>query len=129
LSSSLLLDTSIIIATIHEQLDELSAPMRSAITSPDATLYASVASLWEIAIKARLGKLALRPPLTDLPKLLSDLGQTVIPIHSSHVLAAQPMPATRDPFDRLLLAMCQVEGLRLVTLDRAISQHPLAWRS
>jgi PIN domain nuclease of toxin-antitoxin system len=114
LSTSLLLDTSIIIATIHEQLDGLSAPMRAAITSPDATLCASVASLWEIAIKARLGKLALRPPLTDLPKLLSDLGQKVIPINSSHVLAeVHPGPAARDPFDRLLLAKRQSRGCGL----------------
>ena len=41
---------------------------------------------------------------------------------------AEPEPQTRDPFDRLLLGQCQVENLRLVTLDRALAAHPLAWR-
>ena len=39
-----------------------------------------------------------------------------------------PEPPTRDPFDRLLLAQCAVDNLRLVTVDRALAGHPLAWR-
>jgi PIN domain nuclease of toxin-antitoxin system len=39
-----------------------------------------------------------------------------------------PEPPTRDPFDRLLLAQAQVEGLQLVTIDRALIDHPLAYR-
>jgi PIN domain nuclease of toxin-antitoxin system len=50
-------------------------------------------------------------------------------IDHRHVLAElDPEPATRDPFDRLLLAQCEVEGMRLVTVDTALSVHPLAWR-
>ena len=56
-------------------------------------------------------------------------GLTFIPIGRDQVLAEfATKPKTRDPFDRLLLATCQVEGLRLVTLDRALSSHALAWK-
>jgi hypothetical protein len=52
----------------------------------------------------------------------------VIAILAPHVLArVEPPPATRDPFDRLLLARCALEGMRLVTIDRALVDHPAAY--
>jgi PIN domain nuclease of toxin-antitoxin system len=55
------------------------------------------------------------------------MGIARVPIGERHVLAElQDQPETRDPFDRLLLAQCQIEGLRLVTLDRALVAHALA---
>lgn len=51
-------------------------------------------------------------------------------IDQRHLLAEVfPDPDTRDPFDRLLLAQCTVEDMRLLTLDRALARHPLAWRA
>lgn len=88
-----------------------------------------MASLWEIAIKSRLGKLDAGVPLERMQSSLQDAGLTILPIEIKHVLtAADPEPPTRDPFDRLLLAQCQVEGLQLVTIDRALVDHPLAFR-
>jgi len=50
-----------------------------------------------------------------------------VPVDERHALAAvDPEPATRDPFDRMLLAQCQIEGLRLVTIDRSLVSHSLA---
>ena len=87
----------------------------------------SVAILWEIAIKCRLGKLALTPDLETLPDLIGRIGIELLPINKHHVLAAvEPEPGTRDPFDRLLLAQCQVENCRLVTVDRLAVGHPMA---
>ena len=122
----LLLDTSVLIALVEGRLD---ARVRDALVSPDAALHVSVASLWEIAIKFRLGKLALEAPLAQLPELVENLGLVLLAIEASHVLVAvDPEPATRDPFDRLLLAQCAVENLHLVTIDRHLTAHPLAWR-
>ena len=90
----------------------------------------SVASLWEIAIKTRLGKLGLNVALESLPELIETMRLDLLPIHARHVLAkAEPEPPTRDPFDRPLLAQCAVDGLRLVTIDRALTAHPLAFAS
>jgi PIN domain nuclease of toxin-antitoxin system len=54
----------------------------------------------------------------------------VLPIVTAHVIAhVAPEPPTRDPFDRLLLAQCKTEARRLVTIDRALVDHPLAAKS
>jgi PIN domain nuclease of toxin-antitoxin system len=125
----LLADTNVLIALVEGRLDPLPTPIRQTLTADDAMIHASVVSLWEIAIKTRLGKLDLSVPLTTLPDLIERMGLTLLVIDQHHVLTvSEPEPRTRDPFDRLLLAQCQVENLRLVTLDRALSDHPLAWR-
>jgi PIN domain nuclease of toxin-antitoxin system len=126
----LLLDTHVLIALIDERLDLLGSDMREAIAAPDAQVHVSVASLWEIAIKNRLGKLTLGVPLGALPDLIERMGLTLIVIDHPHVLKApEPEPGTRDPFDRLLLVQCAVENLQLLTLDRALAVHPFAWRA
>jgi PIN domain nuclease of toxin-antitoxin system len=107
----------------------LNERLREALTST-TDVRASVASLWEIAVKVRLSKLTLNAPLERLPELLEDMGLALLTIKADHVLAvAHPEPPTGDPFDRLLLAQCGVEGLQLVTLDRALASHPLVWQS
>lgn len=122
----LLLDTHIALTLLAE--DEPGLPNEVAANA-NAMLFASVVSIWEIAIKFRLGKLRLDAPLPQLPDLLRQMGCTLLTIDEQHVLAElNPEPQTRDPFDRLLLAQCQVENLRLVTNDRALTAHPLAWR-
>ena len=125
----LLLDTNILIPVIHETFDDIPQRLREAVQRQDQSLHASVASLWEIAIKVRLKKLALKVPLSALPDLFEGLNMAQLTIEAAHVLVALDQePETRDPFDRLLLAQCQVEGLRLVTTDRVLAAHPLAWR-
>jgi PIN domain nuclease of toxin-antitoxin system len=121
-----LLDTHILLALIEQQLDRFTPGVRSLLADTTGEFYVSVASLWEIAIKWRLGKLQLTPPLKALPDLLTNMGIELIAINEHHTLiAVDPEPLTRDPFDRLLLAQCQVEGLRLVTIDRALIAHPM----
>lgn len=126
----MLLDTHVLLALIREELHLLNRDLKSAVLMPPARLHASVASLWEIAIKYRIGKLRLKVSLDKLPELIGDLGLHLLRIEAAHVLAnTDPVPPTGDPFDRLLLAQCAVENLRLVTTDRALAGHPLAWRA
>jgi len=125
----LLLDTHIFLALIERSAANLPSAVAGALSDPDGEHFLSAASLWEIAIKSRLGKLGLRTPLGALPELLDLLGVQIISIDARHALASvAPEPTTRDPFDRMLLAQCQVEGMRLVTIDRALASHPLAAR-
>ena len=124
----LLLDTHIILALVQENLTER-FPSVHRILADGAEGFVSVASLWEIAIKTRLNKLAPRLPVAEIPGYLQASGLTILPIDIAHVIiAADPEPETRDPFDRLLLSQCQIEGLQLVTVDRALIAHPVALR-
>jgi PIN domain nuclease of toxin-antitoxin system len=125
----LLLDTHILLALIERRIAALNAGVRALLENPEMEFMASVASLWEIAIKWRLGKLELAFDLDALPELLEAMGVELIPINARHALSSvEPEPRTRDPFDRLLLAQCKIEALRLVTIDRALVDHPLAAR-
>jgi len=85
----------------------------------------SAASGWEIAIKARLGKLQLPD---DIVSFLTDQlvrnHVTILSIHLSHTLHVYTLPPLhRDPFDRLLVAQSQLEQLPIVTADPLIQQY------
>ena len=123
----LLLDTHVLLALIEHRMASLPPSVEALLKDPNNEHHLSAASLWEIAIKWRVGKLRLTPSLSSLPALLDGLGIQIVAINEHHALAAvEPEPMTRDPFDRMLLAQCQLEGLRLVTMDRALVSHPLA---
>jgi PIN domain nuclease of toxin-antitoxin system len=125
----LLIDTNVLVPLTLGEPSQLRDDERAAVQSSDTQAVVSVASLWEIAIKVRLGKLAVGLPLDELPAYFLSIGFEELLVDRYHVLAKlQPEAATRDPFDCLLLAQCQVENMRLVTRDRALAAHPLAWR-
>ena len=123
-----LLDTNILIALARRTLSDIDPKIDSALLAPENISFASAASFWEIAIKTRLGKLKPGVPLDQMAGYYQAMGLNLLAIDHRHaVTSIEPEPATRDPFDRLLLAQCKVENLRLVTIDRALSVHPLAW--
>ena len=122
----LLLDTHILLALLDQRTEKLPPSIRRVLADQANEFSLSAASLWEIAIKSRLGKLRVTQNLDLLPGLIREMGIALLPISEHHVLAdVQPEPETRDPFDRLQLAQCQIEGLRLVTVDRALAGHGL----
>ncbi|MGE0752739.1 MAG: type II toxin-antitoxin system VapC family toxin [Variibacter sp.] len=126
--SGLLLDTHLLIDFTRRPRISLAPPLTDLLVGSE-NCFASVASLWEIAIKTRLRKLDPDVPLDDLPGYFESIGFSLITITPRHaVVGLAPEPPTHDPFDRLLLAQCAVEKLQLVTLDRALVDHPLAWR-
>lgn len=123
----LLLDTHVLLALIEPSIGAAHSKLLLRLNNVEAEVFFSVASLWEIAIKCEIGKLKLGCEPATLPDLIRDIGGAILPISEHHVLAVvKPEPKTRDPFDRLLLAQCQVEGLKLVTVDRVLVKHPLA---
>jgi PIN domain nuclease of toxin-antitoxin system len=122
-----LLDTHLVLALLGGALPVRYPAMARRLGDVRTTGSVSVASLWEIAIKSRLGKLDPGMPLQDIAGCLEAVGLPMLAIEATHVVvAAEPEPQTRDPFDRLLLSQCRVEGLRLATVDRALASHPLA---
>lgn len=124
-----LLDTHILLSLAKGESSQLPAFVQDALRHERNAMFASVVSLWEIAIKYRLGKLASPCPLEQWPRALSAMAVSLMDIGALHVLdEAEPVPDTNDPFDRLLLATCQAEKMRFVTLDRSLIGHPLALR-
>jgi len=125
-----LLDTHIFLGLIENQTRRLGGTIAAVLEHRDVEFHLSVASLWEIAIKSRLGKLPLLVELDKLPQVADRAGIAMLPIKPEHVVVTlQKNPPTRDPFDRLLLAQCQLETMQLVTVDRALADHPLAMQA
>ena len=117
----LLLDTNILIWATANSSD-LPAFARNALQDPRSELYVSVASAWEIAIKVNLGKLIF--PVDRLASVLDDTGCVVLPIGLDHAIHAANLPKHHaDPFDRLIIAQAQLEGLVLVTSDTVIPRY------
>jgi PIN domain nuclease of toxin-antitoxin system len=124
----LLIDTHVFIAMAKRTIGSEHPHLIGVLET--ATVFMSVASIWEIAIKTRLSKLDAGMPPEDIPQACESGGIGIIAINERHVLRSlDPEPDTKDPFDRLLLAQCKVDSLKLVTWDRALADHPLAFRS
>jgi PIN domain nuclease of toxin-antitoxin system len=105
----------------------LSAPRKigreglSVLGRSDVEFYFSAVTSWEIAIKWSLGKLLLpKPPEIYVPKRMADQRILPLPITHRHTLAVSKLPAHHgDPFDRLLIAQAQAEGMGILTADQA----------
>jgi PIN domain nuclease of toxin-antitoxin system len=119
----LLLDTHTMIWAFSEPR-LLSAQARDAISSKENDVFVSVISPWEIAIKR--AKKRLRAP-EDLGDAVEAHQFQLLPVLLRHTKAIGSMPNHHgDPFDRMLVAQAIVDGLTLVTSDRALRRYPLA---
>jgi PIN domain nuclease of toxin-antitoxin system len=126
----LLLDTHVALGLLAGWAAPPVTPFSRFLADPDTRACLSVASLWEIAIKTRLGKLDPGIPLDSVAGYFEAIGLDILAIEASHVVASvEPAPATRDPFDRLLLAQCHVENMKLATVDQALVDHPLSLKT
>jgi PIN domain nuclease of toxin-antitoxin system len=111
--------------------ERLNEPAQKALRDPENEIFFSVASSWEIVVKFGLGKLDLPlPPSNYIPDRLAKLGHQTLSIRQSHVLQLEALPLHhRDPFDRILVAQAQVEGLSLATADKVLTAYdvPVFW--
>jgi len=103
---------------------KLSLRVQALCKDPAHDLVFSVASAWEMQIKIQLGKLALRLPLQDIVHEQQANGMEVLPVTLAHVYGLQHLPPHHgDPFDRLLIAQADVEGLALISHDPVFSNY------
>jgi PIN domain nuclease of toxin-antitoxin system len=124
-----LLDSNILVPLLRNRSQDIPDPLLNALSSAGQRSSVSVAALWEIAIKNRQGKLPLPYGRAELPLAVERLGLHLLPLSGEHcVVDVDPWPATNDPFDRLMLSVCQTERLMLLTTDAKLRDHPLAWR-
>jgi PIN domain nuclease of toxin-antitoxin system len=103
----------------------LSATAKALVEDSANRKLVSVASCWEIAIKAGLGKLTLgEPSVTYLTNALARTGFELLPISLAHATAVEVLPPHhKDPFERLLVAQAKIEGLAVVSADVAFGPY------
>jgi PIN domain nuclease of toxin-antitoxin system len=104
---------------------KISVRARELIEDGSTVALVSAAALYEIAIKAQIGRLELpAEPQVYLPQLLRRHAFGVLSIEESHALRAGALPLIhRDPWDRLLIAQSQIESIPIITADPAIGQY------
>lgn len=119
---NLLLDTHIVLWWLADD-PALADDLKDRLDH-EPSVYVSVASIWEVAIKQAIGKL---PGPADLPDRIRDSGFTPLPISSEHAMTAARLPPHhRDPFDRMLVAQAECENLTLVTADANCQKYGIS---
>ena len=104
--------------------DRLTPQVRALLEDPDQEVLFSAASIWEISIKAALGRADFRvTPREILEAALRD-GFVELPVTSAAALTVADLPLIhRDPFDRLLVAQALTEPARLYTVDATLQAY------
>jgi PIN domain nuclease of toxin-antitoxin system len=119
-----LVDTHLLLWAAGET-KKLSRTAKRLLDDDSAQLWFSAASIWEVAIKNSLGRKDFRAEPRQLRRGLLDNGWNELPVTSEHAAAVMDLPAVhKDPFDRMLVAQTQIEGLTLLTSDDAIADYP-----
>ena len=105
--------------------EHFSSRAREMLDEPDNVLLLSPVSAWEIAIKYALGRLTLPiPPAEYVPSRMKSSGVDALALQHSHALQVASLPwHHQDPFDRLLVAQAQVEGLPILSADRRLADY------
>jgi PIN domain nuclease of toxin-antitoxin system len=119
----ILLDTHILLWQMMDD-ERLRSRDREIIVDPKNDLTVSDVSLWEISIKIQTGRLAVKLP--DVESTIATLRYSRLAISRAHIAEVVKLPRYhRDPFDHLLIAQANLEGLAFMTHDRKIGQYPV----
>ena len=122
----LLLDTHIALWAVAEP-EKLSLQVREMIIDPENDVWVSVVTPWEMAIKH-----SVRKPTGNWPPLMVEeavaafryVNFDILAISTAHCAQVASLPLHhRDPFDRMMVAQAQVEGLRLLTADSLLAAY------
>lgn len=119
----LLLDTHLVLWWLNGD-PRLPQPVVERVQAPEAEVFVSQASLWEMAIKLSIGRLHVDLP--ELERQVTLQGFRWLPISNAHVLALADLPTDgvhRDPFDRLLVCQSRVEPMLLLSVDSQLGSY------
>lgn len=105
--------------------DRLSRTAAEIFRDPENEIYLSIVSIWEIQIKAQLGRLTLRIPLPELVRDQQAANSLqLLSLEPEHIYKLAELPLLHgDPFDRVLLAQAQAENLTLMSNDNALAAY------
>ena len=121
---NLLLDTHVFL-WMHDEIEKLSISASDALTSVENKLYLSTASIWEIQIKFKSGKLKLGKPIDEiLDEQISVNDLEILALEREHAVNVVTLPpAHKDPFDRMLISQAMVEDMTIVTADKRLRDY------
>lgn len=115
----ILIDTHLLLWALAAP-SKLSKTARQLIEKSD--VYVSAASVWEISIKATLGKLSARS--SDILAAVEPAGFSMLSITGEHAAQVSELPVHhKDPFDRMLVAQASTEPMRLLTNDEILRAY------
>lgn len=103
----------------------MSRKARSVVADEENEVYLSAASVLEITTKSRLGRLPEAAAVAaDVPGAMAHQGFSSLPITATHAQRAGSLPGPqRDPFDRMLVAQAELEGLPVVSVDPVFDEY------
>ena len=114
-----LLDTHVLLWWLAG--DDISTEAEHVIADAGNAVFLSSASAWEMSIKSAKGRLTVPD---DLSRLIAEAGVEILTVRWAHAWAAGQLPDLHaDPFDRLLIAQAQAEGLTLITADARLGVY------
>ncbi len=117
---NILIDTQIFIWSVMDS-ERLNDKIRLMMLAVDK-VFVSAASIWEISIKTKIGKLEGDP--NEFVSAILKSGFIELPILAHHAVAVHDLPLYhRDPFDRILVAQSISESLKLLTADKVLGQY------
>ena len=119
----LLLDTHLLLWWLNGD-GRLPQAVIERVQAPEAEVFISQASLWEMAIKVSIGRLQV--DLQELERQVPLQGFRWLPISNVHLLAVADLESDgvhRDPFDRLLVCQSRVEPMLLLTADSQLKHY------
>lgn len=106
------------------EVQPLRAEARQWLEDPKNEIFASVASIWELEIKRSARKLTLKAELVPAAEAA---GFAFLPVLARHAVEAARLPLHHaDPFDRMLVAQAQIEGMSLLSNDEKIARYQVA---
>ncbi len=119
----LILDTHLLLWAVAASR-RLPAEARDLLIDPRNTVFYSAASIWEIAIKSRLGRRDFRVDIRRLLVAAVETGFVELPVTSAHAARVATLPDLhRDPFDRLLVGQALAESAVLLTNDAPLGEY------
>jgi PIN domain nuclease of toxin-antitoxin system len=123
--SAILLDTNILLWLVTTP-EKVSVVAREVLTEPATEVIVSAASVWEIAIKTRLGRLDGDPLLSAWSDIMADMTATELPIEAGDAILAGRLPwQHKDPFDRVIVAQATRRNLTIATRDARVLRAAL----
>ena len=119
-----LVDTHVLI-WLTVQSPRLDQSTQELLADPDNEIYFSAISIFEIAVKQQLTKVDFNVEASVIRRVLIEKGYCELAVNGLHASFVGTMPLIhKDPFDRLLVAQANVEGMTLITADEQVAQYP-----